>query len=84
MTTSDQARSPARARSPWTPLRHRVFLALFVAQLASNVGTLMQNVGSAWLMGDLGSHISVTKAVIELDAIEEPHAPIEQDHVARV
>lgn len=39
--------------SPWAPLRHRIFLALFVAQLASNIGTLMQSVGSAWLMGDL-------------------------------
>jgi MFS family permease len=34
-------------------LRHRIFFALFVAQMASNVGTMMQNVGSAWLMGDL-------------------------------
>lgn len=39
--------------SPWAPLRHPVFMALFVAQMASNVGTLMQSVGSAWLMGDL-------------------------------
>src|ERR1700738_1675638 len=39
--------------SPSSPLRHRVFFALFVAQMASNIGTLMQNVGSAWLMGDL-------------------------------
>jgi MFS family permease len=39
--------------SPWAPLRHKVFFAIFVAQLASNIGTLMQNVGSAWLMGDL-------------------------------
>src|ERR1700737_662330 len=44
--------SPPRL-SPWAPLRHRVFFALFVAQMASNIGTLMQNVGSAWLMGDL-------------------------------
>ena len=41
--------------SPWAPLRHPVFRALFVAQLASNIGTLMQAVGSAWLMGDLGA-----------------------------
>ena len=41
--------------SPWAPLRHRVFLALFIAQMASNIGTLMQSVGSAWLMGDLGA-----------------------------
>jgi MFS family permease len=47
-TSGDTARL-----SPWAPLRHRVFFALFVAQLASNIGTLMQNVGSAWLMGDL-------------------------------
>jgi MFS family permease len=40
--------------STWAPLRHRVFLALWIAQLASNVGSFMQNVGAAWLMGDLG------------------------------
>jgi len=40
--------------SAWAPLRHKIFFALFVAQLASNIGTLMQSVGSAWLMGDLG------------------------------
>lgn len=40
--------------SPWVPLRHRIFRALFVAQLASNLGTLMQTVAAAWLMGDLG------------------------------
>jgi len=34
-------------------LRYRIFFALFVAQLVSSIGTLMQNVGSAWLMGDL-------------------------------
>src|SRR6478609_10895008 len=46
--------SPIRRRtSPWSPLRYRIFFALFVAQLVSNIGTLMQNVGSAWLMGDL-------------------------------
>ena len=44
--------------SPWAPLRHPIFFALFIAQLVSNIGTLMQNVGSAWLMGDL--HASPT------------------------
>ena len=41
--------------SPWTPLRHRVFLALWTAQIASNIGSFMQNVGAAWVMGDLRS-----------------------------
>jgi MFS family permease len=31
-----------------------VFRALWVAQLVSNVGTWMQNVGAVWLMGTLG------------------------------
>jgi MFS family permease len=41
--------------SPWAPLRFPIFRALFIAQMASNIGTLMQSVGSAWLMGDLGA-----------------------------
>ena len=41
--------------SPWAPLRNRVFLALFIAQIASNVGTMMHSVGAIWLMGDLDS-----------------------------
>ncbi len=44
-----------RTASAWSPLRHRVFLAIFIAQLASNLGTLMQSVGSSWLMGDLNA-----------------------------
>ncbi|MET0907934.1 MAG: MFS transporter [Ilumatobacteraceae bacterium] len=44
-----------RRISAWAPLRNRVFFALFVAQLVSNLGTLMQSVGAAWLVGDLGA-----------------------------
>ena len=36
--------------SAWAPLRRRVFFALWIAALASNLGTWMQNVGAAWLM----------------------------------
>ena len=39
--------------SPWTPLRRGVFFALWIAALASNLGTWMQNVGAAWLMTSL-------------------------------
>ena len=39
--------------SVWGPLRERLFLALWIAALASNVGTWMQNVGAAWLMTTL-------------------------------
>ena len=41
------------AASSWAPLGHRVFLALWIAALASNLGTWMQNVGAAWLMTSL-------------------------------
>ncbi|MET0324119.1 MAG: MFS transporter [Ilumatobacteraceae bacterium] len=48
------APEPLAARmSPWAPLRHHVFAALFAAQLGSNVGTFFQTVAAAWLMGDL-------------------------------
>ena len=45
---------PAKG-SAWAPLRNRVFRALFIAQIASNIGTMMHNVGATWLMGDLDS-----------------------------
>ena len=46
-------RATARGMSPWAPLRHRVFAALFAAQLGSHIGTFFQTVAAAWLMGDL-------------------------------
>ena len=36
--------------SPWGPLRGRVFRALWIAVLVSNVGTWMQTVGAQWLV----------------------------------
>jgi MFS family permease len=49
--------------SPWAPLRSRIFLALFIAQLASNLGSLMQSVGAAWLIGDLGGSATLIAMV---------------------
>jgi predicted MFS family arabinose efflux permease len=53
-----------RHASAWEPLRNKVFFALFVAQLVSNLGTLMQSVGAAWLMGDLGAS-SILVAMVQ-------------------
>lgn len=36
--------------SPWAPLRHRVFAAMWLAQFVSNVGSWMQTVGAQWLI----------------------------------
>lgn len=41
------------APSAWAPLRIRIFRWLWIASLASNVGTFMHNVGASWLMTDL-------------------------------
>jgi len=47
------ASPPARGHSVWRVFAHRVFFALWIAALVSNVGTWMQNVGAAWLMTSL-------------------------------
>src|SRR2546429_9974123 len=49
--------------SPWSPLRQRVFRALRIASVASNVGTWMQNVGAAWLMTSLAPSPSMVALV---------------------
>ncbi len=41
--------------SSWAPLRQPVFRALWIATFASNMGTLMQTVGAAWLMTSLAT-----------------------------
>ena len=43
----------SRPPSPWSPLRLSLFRALWVAAVASNVGTWMHNVGAEWLMTTL-------------------------------
>ena len=39
--------------SAWSPLRHRVYRALWIALLATNIGAWMHTVGAAWLMVEL-------------------------------
>jgi MFS family permease len=36
--------------SPWSPLQHSVFRAIWLATVVSNLGTWIQSVGAAWLM----------------------------------
>lgn len=44
---------PPVPRSPWSPLRQRLFRALWLANLVSFVGTWIHEVGAAWLMTSL-------------------------------
>jgi MFS family permease len=50
--------APATARRSWRattlgPFKHRIFLAIWLASLASNFGTMVQAVGASWLMTSL-------------------------------
>lgn len=36
--------------STWSPLRHTIFRWLWIASVASNIGTWFQNVGASWMM----------------------------------
>jgi MFS family permease len=40
-------------KKAWTPLRHQMFREVWIAALASNVGTWMHTVGASWLMTTL-------------------------------
>jgi MFS family permease len=40
-------------KSAWTPLKEPIFRALWIATVASNIGTWIQDVGAAWLMTSL-------------------------------
>ncbi|MEW6271964.1 MAG: MFS transporter [Thermodesulfobacteriota bacterium] len=44
---------PSGAASPWAPLARALFRSLWIASLASNVGTWMQSVAAVWLMTSL-------------------------------
>src|SRR5262245_10371029 len=41
--------------SAWSPLRHPLFRALWIASIASNIGTWMHEAGAGWLMTSLTS-----------------------------
>ncbi|MET0532393.1 MAG: MFS transporter [Microvirga sp.] len=41
--------------SSLSPFRHRIFLTVWLASLASNFGGLIQSVGAAWLMTSIGA-----------------------------
>ncbi|MWV11715.1 MFS transporter [Pseudomonas sp. R-28-1W-6] len=41
--------------SAWSPLRHSIFRWLWLASIASNIGTWMHEVGAGWLMTSLSA-----------------------------
>ncbi len=59
MTIARNAEAPPLAEGPtpvassWAPLRHAAFRSLWIASLASNVGTWLHSVAAVWLMTSL-------------------------------
>src|ERR1035438_6439285 len=49
------ASSAVGFKNAWTPLRHGLFRAIWIAAMASNIGTWMNTMGASWLMTTLGS-----------------------------
>lgn len=62
MTTTSVPAAKAHV-SPWRPLRHPVFRALWLATIASNLGTWLQNVGASWMMTSLTTSTTMVALV---------------------
>ncbi|WP_075033966.1 MFS transporter [Streptomyces mirabilis] len=50
MSTAPSSKNRPGPDSAWAPLAARVFRALWIAQLVSNIGSWMQTVGAQWLL----------------------------------
>src|SRR5271167_4674235 len=67
--TSENSTKPAGSSSLWRPLRLPTFRNLMIADLVSDCGAFMQNVGAAWLMVSLGAgpvYVALTQTASSL------------------
>ncbi|MCI1901404.1 MAG: MFS transporter [Bifidobacteriaceae bacterium] len=62
--TTTPTSTPATPSSPWSPLRHKAFRWLWLAQLGSNTGVWMQTVGAQWFLVEQ-SHSSAIVAWVQ-------------------
>ncbi len=67
--TSEKNVTAQGSSSLWRPLRVSTFRNLLVADVVSDIGTFMQNVGAAWLMVSLGAgpiYVALTQTAASL------------------
>jgi MFS family permease len=64
VTDTPTTAGPEGRGSTWSPLRIRVFRAIWIAVLVSNIGLWMQTVGAQWLLVDQ-PHASVLVALVQ-------------------
>ncbi len=70
MKSAPSSPAPAEADSPWAPLAARVFRALWIAQLGSNIGSWMQTVGAQWLLvGDGAALVTLVQTAASLPVV---------------
>src|SRR3712207_884471 len=60
--------SPAPTASAFSPFRSRIFLAIWIASLLSNFGSLIQSVGATWRMTSLAPSADMV-ALIQVSAV---------------
>ena len=63
--------APPPVPSPWAPLQQRVFRWLWLAVLASNIGTWMQTVGAQWLPVGLPNAATLVALVQTADTLPD-------------
>jgi MFS family permease len=67
--TAEKNLGPSGSSSLWRPLRVSTFRNLLIADVVSDIGTFMQNVGAAWLMVSLGAgpmYVALTQTASSL------------------
>src|SRR5579872_2729261 len=60
---------PTASPNLWRPLRVKIFRNLLIADVVSDAGAFMQNVGAAWLMVSLGAgpiYVALTQTAASL------------------
>ncbi|MCH8686739.1 MFS transporter [Pedomonas mirosovicensis] len=61
--TEGQAPDTAARQSPFSPFRHPVFRAIWIASLISNFGSLIQSVGASWMMTSIAGSADMVALV---------------------
>ncbi|HTN14138.1 MAG TPA: MFS transporter [Sphingomonadaceae bacterium] len=64
-----QRETQPRGPGTWSPLRHRVFLAIWLASIVSSIGSQLQQVGAAWLMTSLAPSPQMVALVTALSTL---------------
>jgi hypothetical protein len=84
MSTASSAKALPEGGSAWAPLAARVFRALCIAQLVSNIGSWMQTVGAQWLLiGHDAALVALVQTASSLPAVARGDPCLRRDRGTR-